>query len=170
MALLKHAKQGIEILKLNKKALSSAARDKKALGSAIFFLVTSTLVIILTDAYSSKINENMLLKLAFATVASVAAYYAAVFLLTKLMGHKKGYGAYFRASGLASIIGYATMPGIVLPVGITTIIALLISAWNLAVEYFIIKNVYKIQAWKAVLIIAIATIVFFVPYFVVYAR
>ncbi len=167
MTIAKHAKQGISILKLDKKALNSVIRDRRTLGSAIFFLITSALIIILTGAYLGQLNEDGLVNLTVSVAVSVAVYYAAVFAMTKLMGHKKGYGAYFRASGLASIISYAAALDIFLPYGIA---ALAISAWSLAVEYFIIKNVYRMQAWKTVLIIAVATAVFFVPYFAVYAN
>lgn len=165
-SLLNHAKQGIGILRLDKKALNAAVRDRRTLGSAIFFLITSALIIILTEAYVGELNEDGLVNLAVAVVLSVAAYYATVFALTKFMGHKKGYAAYFRASGLAAIISYASVLDIFLPYGIA---AIAISAWSLVAEYFIIKNVYKMKAWKTVLIIAAATAVFFVPYFVIYA-
>ncbi|MBI2575418.1 hypothetical protein HYV82_06050 [Candidatus Woesearchaeota archaeon] len=169
LMLLNHAKQGIGILKLDKKALNSVIRDRRTLGSAIFFLITSSLIILLTEAYLSQLNEDGLVNLTIAVAASVAAYYAAVYALTRLTGltgHKKGYAAYFRASGLAAIISYAVVLDIFLPYGIA---GLVISAWSLAAEYFIIRNVYRIKAWKAVLIIAVATAVFFVPYFVIYS-
>ncbi len=164
--LLNHAKQGISILKLDKKALNSVIRDRRTLGSAIFFLITSALIIILTDAYISQLNEDGLVNLAVTVAVSAAAYYAAVFAMTRLMGHKKGYAAYFRASGLAAIISYAAVLDIFLPYGIA---ALAISAWSLVAEYFIVRNVYRMKAWKAVMVIAVATAIFFVPYFVIYS-
>ena len=138
-------KQAIEVVKLNEKAISKAAKDSKATNMAILFYAIGGLL--------AGIASFNLIAVVLAGVMTAGMSFIAVGILhviAKIFGGKGQYMELYRPMGLGSVVGWvAAIP----------LIGWLLSLWNIVVTVTTVKTVHKLTTGKAVLVVLLPIII-----------
>lgn len=163
MDFMGYVKEGIEIVKLNKKSISKIAKDKKAFRWAmIFFLIGGVASAI------GRLNMlgivNMLLGIVITPISALIwsfISYGVVHLLAKIFGGTASFREFYSASGIGSILTWVS----VVPFK-GSFLSFLASLWGLVVTFFVLKTVHKLSSVRAGIVTAIIIFIMIVLFVV----
>lgn len=149
MDFMGYVKEGIEIVKLNKKSISKIAKDKNAFKWAmIFFLI---------GGVASAIGQlNMLGIVIFPIFALVLSFisYGVLHLLAKLFGGTASFREFYSASGIGSV---ATWVSAIPFIG--GFLSALAGLWGLVITFFVLRTTHKLSSVRAAIVIAIPLVI-----------
>lgn len=162
--------QFIEIIKFNKGAMSSIARDEKATVPAAIFLLIGALagpvanqifgVQILGTVFRPDIQSTISASVV-AVLTSLLTIFITMIVATKLFKGKGTFMEYFRVVGLAYALNILTILGSVLP-ALAMLVGLIVGLWMLAISFVAIKSVFSLDDTNAVLTIIVTLVAYLV--------
>ena len=149
MDFMNYIKQGIEIVKLNEKAMVSASKDNDAtLGAVLIALVGGVAGAIGTLSFMS-IPLNAVFQ-----VIGLFIFGGIIHLLALLFGGKGDYLGVIRPMGLAMVLSWISVIPFIGPM-----LMLVVGLWSIVVDVMIIKSVHGLSTLKAALCVLIRVII-----------
>jgi hypothetical protein len=148
MDFMSYVKEGIEILKLDKKVMEKVAKDEKATTMAILFFAIGGVA-------SAIGGLNLFGIIIFPIVAAVFSFIGVgiIHILAKLFGGKAEFMQFYRSSG----IGYVGSWVAVIPI-IGPMISGLVGLWYLVVSVVMLMAVHKLSTGKAIIVVLIPVV------------
>lgn len=145
----KYFMQGLEILKLNAKTAEGVAKDEKATGYAIIFVLIAGL----TQAIGT-FNLPGLVALPITTLVISFFGIGILHVLAKLFGGTAAFMEFYRTMG----VGYVGVWIAVIPF-LGPILMGLVGLWYLVVHVVVLKAVHKLTTGKAIVVVAIPLVI-----------
>jgi len=153
MDFMGYVKKGVEIVKLDRDAISGVASDPGSFGPAVLFFGISGLAAGVSGAVvTGGAGSFMLLSgPVFAVIGSFAGV-GILHLLSRLMGGTARYRGYYSALGIGNIIRWA----LVVP-----FLGFIAALWYLPVMVVVTERVHGISTARAVFVVLLPAIVLF---------
>ncbi|MBN2457528.1 YIP1 family protein [Candidatus Woesearchaeota archaeon] len=149
MGFKEYVMQGIDILKLDSKAINKAAKDPDATKMALLFIAIA--------GVASAIGAWNFVGIIFVPIITVIMAFVSVgvlHLLAKLFGGSGSYMELFRPLGIAEIIMWITVIPFIGP-----ILGSIVGIWFMVAAVVIIREVHKLSTGKAIMVVLIPVIV-----------
>lgn len=161
MSYVDYLKQGFEILKLDRKAISSAANDEEATKWSILTVVLTQVVVALlvtfvfaaaTLGLGLVAGPVLIITMPIMALVGLFVGIGIVYLVAKLFGGQGTYMGLLRPTGLAS---YVTV------ISAIPIIGMLASIWAVVVSVVTISETQKLSIGKSIGVVVVIGVVLF---------
>jgi len=154
--------QGADVLQIKPRAIKKVASDPGALRHGLAFIVIAGVAAALG---SWTLPGLILFPLAY--LLRVLVHSGIIhFLVTKGFGGHGSYGQLFRPLSLAYLIDWLLVVGLVINIvpllgpALMLLLALVVTLWKLVVDTIIIETVYQLDQSKAIVVMAVAVLIF----------
>lgn len=152
MDFMKYVKQGVEIIKLNKKVISKVSKDKNATKMAVLFFALG--------GVASAIGMFCIPCIIFAPIMVLIftfLWFGFLHLLAKMFGGKASFAEFYRANGIGSVVTWVS----VIPL-LGGLLSFLASLWALVMTFTVLRTTHKLSSGRAALVLAIPLVISFV--------
>ena len=149
MDFMNYVKQGIEIVKLNEKAMISASKDSDATLGAV--------LVALIGGVAGAIGTLSFMTIPFSAVGQVIALFifsGIIHVLALLFGGKGSYLGVVRPVGLGMVLGWISVIPFIGPM-----LMMIVGLWSIVVEVVVLKAVHGLSTFKAVMCVLIPVII-----------
>jgi len=155
MDFMKSLKEAIDILKLNKKSIEKVAKDKGATTAGILILIIGGFIGGIVGKDWFLIGVIPIITIIFSFIGIGILH-----LIARLFGGKAEFIQLYRVLTHASILNWLSFFGLIPFLKIIMSFAALI--WGIAVNFVVIREVYKLSNLKTVFVLLIPGVFFFI--------
>ncbi len=156
MNFFKYVKQGIKILKLDRKAITKISGDEKATNSGIIILLIAGLLSVI-GLYGIEGYYRVLIMAPIFTLVFFVLGVGMLHLFIRLLGGKTGYPSLFRVLSHAAIMTWLWL-FLVIPI-VGNIINLVIIFWGVVVTIIAVETTNGMTRMRAILAVLIPFVI-----------
>ena len=154
MDLIEYSKKGIDIALLKKEVIEEVAKDRNAtLPATIFLIIGLSTITIVNAILSNYTTSQIIYDIIFGSIFLTFLFYLATHILARLFGSRNKFVLFYRAFTLTYIINLLGVFALIPKISILIYIILLI--WGITINYFVIKETYKLSKGRIIGLLAI---------------